>query len=109
MILQIGVILMILKVLNAQTSDYCSITKKHTMCQYQGYGPKCGQVLGSGITRQVKIHILSKNSHIENPNFYKIHISEVSFFIKFTILKSQFSQNSHFFKRQILGDFWIKS
>ena len=24
-----------------------------------------------------KIHILSKNSHIENPNFYKIHLSEI--------------------------------
>jgi len=64
-----------------------------------------------------KIHILSKNSHIENPNFFKIHISEISFsskftflkshfsqihiseisiFTKFTYLKSQFSQNSHF-------------
>ena len=43
-----------------------------------------------------KIHILSKNSHIENPNFYKIHLSEISIFTKFTFLKSHFSQNSHF-------------
>ena len=43
-----------------------------------------------------KIHILSKNSHIENPNFYKIHFTEISFFTKFTFLKSQFSQNSPF-------------
>ena len=43
-----------------------------------------------------KIYVLSKNSHIENSNFYKIHLSEISFFIKFTFLKSQFSQNSHF-------------
>ena len=34
----------------------------------------------------VKIHILSKNSHIENPNFYQ----------KFTFPKPHFSQNSHF-------------
>ena len=26
-----------------------------------------------------KIHILSKNSHIENSNFYKIHSSEITF------------------------------
>jgi len=32
--------------------DYCSITKKHTMCQYQGFGDKCGSVLGNGITNQ---------------------------------------------------------
>ena len=64
MILQLGVILMILKVLNAQTSDYCSITKKHTMCQYQGYGPKCGQVLGSGITRQDKEEILRVHNEL---------------------------------------------
>ena len=43
-----------------------------------------------------KIHILSKNSHIENRNFYKIHFSEISFFAKFTFLKSRFSHNSHF-------------
>ena len=43
-----------------------------------------------------KINILSKNSHIENPNFYKIHHSEISIFTKFTFLKSHFSQNSLF-------------
>ena len=36
-----------------------------------------------------KIHILSKNSHIENPNFYKIQLSKVSFFTKFRFLNSQ--------------------
>ena len=41
-------------------------------------------------------HILSKNSHIENPYFYKILISEITFFTKFTSLKSHFSQNPHF-------------
>ena len=48
-----------------------------------------------------------QNSHIENPNFYKIHLSEISFFTKFTFLKSHFSQNSHFqsliFKRELLS------
>ena len=44
---------------------------------------------------KAKIHILPKNSHIENPNFYKIHLTEISFFTKFTFLKSQFPQNSH--------------
>ena len=43
----------------------------------------------------VKIHILSKSSHIENPNFYK-HLSEISFFTKITFLKTRFQQNSHF-------------
>ena len=37
-----------------------------------------------------------QNSHIENPNFHKIHPSEISIFTKFTFLKSQFPQNSHF-------------
>ena len=36
--------------------------------------------------------IYTKNSHIENPNFYKNHISEISFFTKFTISKSHFSK-----------------
>ena len=44
--------------------------------------------------RWAKIHILSKNSRIEKPNFYKIHHSEISIFTKFTFLKSKFSQNS---------------
>ena len=37
MIIKLGVILTlaILNVVEAQTSDYCSITKKHTMCQTQ--------------------------------------------------------------------------
>ena len=43
-----------------------------------------------------KINILSKNSHIENPNFYKIHLSEIPIFTKFTTQKSQFSQNPPF-------------
>jgi len=35
--------------------DYCSISKKHTMCQYQGFGAKCTQVLGSGTDqREIK-------------------------------------------------------
>ena len=43
-----------------------------------------------------KIHILCKNSNIENPNFYKIHLSEITFFTKFTFQNSHFSQNLHF-------------
>ena len=43
-----------------------------------------------------KIHILSKNSQFGNHNFHKIHLSEISFFTKFTFLKSNFSQNSQF-------------
>ena len=51
--------------------------------------------------------------------FDKIHIFKVSFFHKFTISNSHFSQNSHFqiprltkftfFKHQFLGNFWIKT
>ena len=56
--------------------------------------------LGQKSTFYPKIHILKipiyKNPRNENPNFYKIHISEISFFIKFTFLKSHFSQNSSF-------------
>jgi len=40
-------------------------------------------------------HFIQK-LHIESPNFHKIHISETSFFTKFTFSNSQFSQNSHF-------------
>ena len=43
-----------------------------------------------------KIHILSKNSRIENHTFYRIHLSKISIFTKFTFLNSHFSQNSHF-------------
>ena len=43
-----------------------------------------------------KILNSSKNSHYENLNFYKIHILKITFFTKFTILKSHFSQNSQF-------------
>ena len=38
-----------------------------------------------------KILYLSKN-----PHFHEIHIFKISFFTKFTISKSHFSQNSHF-------------
>ena len=68
----------------------------------------------------------------KNPYFYpKIHISKIPIFTKFTFLKSQFSQNSHFqnlifhkiqinetnftqnsrfskLNSRILGNFWIK-
>ena len=50
----------------------------------------------STIHAGAKILNLSKNSHFENPNFHKIHISEIPIFTKFTFLKSHFSQNSHF-------------
>jgi len=34
-------------------SDYCSITPKHTMCQYKGAGPACnGQPLARGVSKQ---------------------------------------------------------
>lgn len=32
--------------------DYCSITKKHTVCLNKGFGAKCTQVLGSGTNRK---------------------------------------------------------
>ena len=39
--------------------DYCTITKKHTMCGTdKGYGPKCGTVLGSGITNREEQEII---------------------------------------------------
>ena len=56
------------------------------------------QFIYLGMHTGAKIHVLSKISHIENPNFYKIHLSEISFFTKFTFLKYQ-SQ----------GNCWIKS
>ena len=45
-----------------------------------------------------QIHIFQKNSHVQNLIFHKIHNFKVTLFTKFT-----------FFKRQILGNFWIKS
>ena len=49
-------------------------------------------ILAQGCHAGVKIHILSKNSHIEKSQFLpKNHLSETSFFTKFTFLKSQFS------------------
>ena len=53
------------------------------------------EVRKPSINAGAKIHILSKNSHIENLNFYKVHLSKISFFTKFTFLECQFSQNSH--------------
>jgi len=55
----------------------------------------------SGLSRETRWgknphFIQKKNSHIDNRNFYKIHLSEFSIFTKFTLLNSQFSQNSHF-------------
>ena len=43
-----------------------------------------------------KIRNLSKNSQSQNLIFHKINDFKVSFFTKFTISKSHFSQNSHF-------------
>ena len=57
--------------------------------------PKLSKITGE--IPKAKIHILSENSHIENPSFYKIHLSEISFFTKFTFLKYQ-----------IQGNFWVK-
>jgi len=40
-------------------SDYCSISKQHTMCQYKGAGPACnGQPLARGVTQQEIMQIL---------------------------------------------------
>ena len=45
--------------------DYCSITKKHTMCGTdQGYGDKCGKVLGSGISGQDAQEILRVHNEL---------------------------------------------
>ena len=52
-----------------------------------------------GVFRQVNVSLISffsQNSHFENIIFHEIHISKISFFMKFTFLKSHFSQNSHF-------------
>ena len=77
-----------------------------------------------------KSQFFLQNSPYWNFIFNKIHISEITFFTKFAIMKSHFSQNSlfrnlifhkiqfweisfftqfTFFKNQILGNFWIKS
>ena len=72
-------------------------------CQY-GYARTNDNLV---LHTRAKIRNLSKNSDFENFMFYKIHISKISFltrftflksqfFIKFTISKSHFSQNSHF-------------
>jgi len=44
--------------------DYCSITRKHTMCQYKGYGDKCGQVLSSGVSRPQMREILRVHNEL---------------------------------------------
>ena len=58
--------------------------------------PRLAKISSNVLHAGAKIHIVSKNSHIENPNFHKIHILKISFFTKFTISKSHFLQNSHF-------------
>ena len=48
-------------------------------------------------TTQVRSFTLSMTTLGQSPHFIqKIHIFEISFFTKFTFLKSHFSQNSHF-------------
>ena len=47
--------------------DYCTITKKHTMCQSdQGFGDKCGTVLGSGITNQDRQEIVRVHNELRS-------------------------------------------
>ena len=44
--------------------DYCTITKKHTMCQSEGFGDKCGRVLGSGTTKQDQLEIIRVHNEL---------------------------------------------
>ena len=47
--------------------DYCTITKKHTMCNSdQGFGDKCGTVLGSGITNQDRQEIVRVHNELRS-------------------------------------------
>ena len=51
---------------------------------------------------RAKILDLTKNSHFGNLIFHKIHNFKHSFFTRFTVSKSHFSQNSHFSNIKIL-------
>ena len=37
-------------VVSAQVSDYCGISRKHTMCRNKGLGPLCGNPLDQGMS-----------------------------------------------------------
>ena len=39
-------------------SNYCSISRQHTMCQFQGVGPACGQPKDRGLSAAEKKEVL---------------------------------------------------
>ena len=46
LLLVVGAVTMV----SAQVSDYCGISRKHTMCRNKGLGPLCGKPLGQGMS-----------------------------------------------------------
>ena len=69
------------------------INSVHTLSQNIYF---CPIILKSKMDQNPEILNSSKNSLYDNLTFHKIHIFKISYFTKFTISKSNFSQNSHF-------------
>ena len=75
------------KVIKDDTNVICSTClQKVPKANIQLHKLKCSVRVHTG----AKILNLSKNSHYENPIFYKIHILKIQFFTKFTISNSHF-------------------
>jgi len=67
MILSSVFLFLIASSVTGQTSDYCSFTSKHTMCQYKGPGPACnGAPLSRGVTEKEKKIILDIHNKLRS-------------------------------------------
>ncbi|CAB4054685.1 CRISP [Lepeophtheirus salmonis] len=40
---------LLIDLVSAENSDYCSFTRRHTACRAKGFGKKCGKVINSGL------------------------------------------------------------
>lgn len=47
-------------------SNYCSISRQHTMCQFQGVGPACGQPKDRGLSAAEKKEVLDYHNRLRS-------------------------------------------
>ena len=47
-------------------SSYCRISEEHTLCQYEGIGAACGQVIARGVSKEEENSIVEKHNRSED-------------------------------------------